>query len=186
MKKAIKTFWKDERGNARLILGIIVIAIVVVVACVFGAIYLWGKPSYEAVTKFTYSTDGGLSYREGIQEVEVGDTYYMCIEMQVISSKDMNNEEITAKVIIPKTKVVDCYLDDYPGTKITGQEDVINNIITYEFKVPSSTAPGKFRVIFECKASQEGRHTMEVIYDDNLSSSWDKTETIKYIPKAGE
>lgn len=182
----LKKVWKDERGNTGLIIGIIIIAIVVIAGLIFGGIYLFSKPSYEAVTKFTYSTDGGMSYREGIQEVEVGDTYYMCIEMQVVASKDKNAEEIVAKVIIPKTEIVDCYLDDYPGTKITGQEDAINSIITYEFKVPSSTAPGKFRVIFECKAAQEGRHTMEVIYDDNLSQVWDKTETIKYIAKSGE
>ena len=182
----LKKVWKDERGDTKgLIIGIIIITIVVIVGLSSG-VYLFSKPSYEAVTKFTYSTDGGMSYREGIQEVEVGDTYYMCIEMQVVASKDNNAEEIVAKVIIPKTEIVDCYLDDYPGTKITGQEDAINSIITYEFKVPSSTAPGKFRVIFECKAAQEGRHTMEVIYDDNLSQVWDKTETIKYIAKSGE
>lgn len=174
------------KGKLSIILSSVVVGIVIVLGAVFGGLYLWGKPTYEAVTKISYSTDGGYSYREGLQEITVGETYYMCIEMQVVASKDRNAEEIAAKVIIPQTQIVDCYLDDYPGTKITGVEDSINNIITYEFKVPSSTAPGKFRVIFECIASQEGRHTIEVVYDDNLSSAWDKTETIKYVSASEE
>jgi hypothetical protein len=157
------------------------LVIVVVVVCVFGGTWLFSKPSYETVTKFTYSVDGGTSYREGLQEINVGATYYLCVEMQVVASKDRNAEEIVAQVIIPKTKIVDCYLDDYPGTKITGAEDSINGIITYEFKLPSSTEPSKFRVIFECIASQEGRYTIEVKYDDRISDAWDKTETIKYV-----
>jgi hypothetical protein len=162
-----------------VLLGTIVCAVVVV--CIFGGIWLFSKPSYETVTKFTYSVDGGTSYREGLQEINVGETYYLCIEMQVVASKDRNAEEIVAQVIIPKTKIVDCYLDDYPGTKITGAEDSINGIITYEFNLPSSTEPSKFRVIFECVASQEGRYTIEVKYDDRISDAWDKTETIKYV-----
>lgn len=168
------------------IIGSVIVGIIIILGAVFGGLYLWQKPSYEAVTKVSYSTDGGYTYREGVQEIGVGATYYMCIEMQVVASKDRNAEEIVAKVVIPQTQIVDCYLDDYPGTKITGVEDSINNIITYEFKVPSSTAPSKFRVIYECIASQEGRHTIEVIYDDNLSPSWDKTETIKYIAPSVE
>lgn len=168
-------------GKIKIIIGSIIIGIVIIVGAIFAGLYFGTKPKYEAVTRILYSTDGGYNYREGVQEIEVGDAYYMCIEMQVVASKDRNAEEIVAKVIIPQTQIVDCYLDDYPGTKITGVEDSLNSIITYEFKIPSSTAPSKFRVIFECVASQKGKHTIEIIYDDKLSTAWDKTETIKYI-----
>ena len=183
MVNFIKKVIKDKRGEGEgwLVLACIIVAIILIGVATWGGCYLFGSPSYETVTRFTYSIDGGQTYKEGLQEIAVGDSYYMCIEMQVIASKDKNNKDTVAKVVIPKTEIVDCYLDDYPGTKIQGKEDTINGVTTYEFKVPSSTAPLKYRVIFECTASQQGRQTMEVIYDDNVSPTWDKTETIKYI-----
>lgn len=169
-----------------MIAGIILGVALVAVGAVFLGMWLFTAPSYETVTKIAYSTDGGNSYREGTQEISVGATYYMSIEMQAVASKDRNAEDVTVQVKIPQTKIVDCYLDDYPGTKITGQEDALNGIITYEFKVPSSTVPSKFRVIFECIASQAGKHTIEIVYDDKVDPAWDRTETIKYISTAQE
>lgn len=137
---------------------------------------------YQASTRFLYSTDGGSSWSETIQEIPVNTTYYLAVEMQVSQSEETKKENtVTATITIPSTNVLDCYLDDHPGVSITGNVDAVNNSVSYDFNVVASTSPVKFRVVFECKPLSEGRTKVEVVYDDNVSSNWDATGTIKYV-----
>lgn len=137
---------------------------------------------YQANTRFLYSVNGGTNWSETIQEVEVNMTYYLAIEMQVVQSKETNEEKIVkADITIPNTRVLDCYLDDHPGVSITGVPDPINNSITYQFNIVAGVSPAKFRVLFECTPLAEGKASIYVVYDDNVSPSWDATGTIKYV-----
>ncbi len=144
----------------------------------------FGKSSitYQATTRFLYSQDGGQSWSETIQEVPVNQTYYLAIEMQVAQSEESKDEKtIVCTVTIPYTTVVDCYLDDHPGVSITGKIDSENNSESFDFNLVAGTSPVKFRAVFECKPIEEGRATVSVVYDDNVSENWDASGTIKYV-----
>lgn len=137
---------------------------------------------YQASTRFLYSADGGTSWSETIQEVPVNATYYLAVEMQVSQSEDTKEEKtVVATITIPSTTVLDCYLDDHPGVSITGKVDALTNSVSYDFNIIADTSPSKFRVVFECKPLAEGRTKVEVVYDDNVSESWDASGTIKYV-----
>ena len=138
--------------------------------------------TYQATTRFLYSTDGGTSWLETIQEIPVNTTYYLAVEMQVAQSEETKEEKtIVSTITIPSTTVLDCYLDDHPGVSITGNIDSVNNSVSYDFNVVAAVSPSKFRVVFECEPLSEGRAKVEVVYDDNVSSNWDSTGTIKYV-----
>lgn len=137
---------------------------------------------FQASTRFMYSTDGGTSWSETLQEVPVGESYYLAIEMQVSQDEESKDENvIVATITIPNTDVLDCYLDDHPGTSITGQVDSATNTVSYDFNLVASTTPEKFRVVFECQPIDTGRARVEVVYDDNVSENWDATGTIRYV-----
>ena len=137
---------------------------------------------YEATTRFLYSVDGGASWSETIQEIPINTTYYLAVEMQISQSEETKDEKtIVATITIPSTTVLDCYLDDHPGVSITGEVDSVNNSVSYDFNVVAAVSPSKFRVVFECEPLSEGRAKIEVVYDDNVSESWDATGTIKYV-----
>lgn len=137
---------------------------------------------FQASTRFLYSTDGGQSWSETIQEVPVGETYWLAIEMQVSQDEESKDENVVvATITIPNTDVLDCYLDDHPGTSITGNVDSANNSVSYDFNIVTSTTPEKFRVVFECQPIDTGRARVEVVYDDNVSENWDATGTIRYV-----
>ena len=138
--------------------------------------------TYQASTRFLYSTDGGTSWSETIQEIPVNTTYYLAVEMQVSQSENTKEEQtVVATITIPSTTVLDCYLDDHPGVSITGKTDAVTNDVSYDFNVVAGTSPIKFRVVFECKPLTEGRAKVEVVYDDLVSPNWDSTGTIKYV-----
>lgn len=138
--------------------------------------------TYQASTRFLYSTDGGSSWSETVQEIPVNTTYYLAVEMQVSQSENTKEEKtIVTTITIPSTTVLDCYLDDHPGVSITGKTDAVTNSVSYDFNVVAGTSPIKFRVVFECKPLSEGRTKVEVVYDDNVSPNWDATGTIKYV-----
>lgn len=141
---------------------------------------------YQATTRFLYSQDGGITWSETIQEIPVDTTYYLAVEMQVSQSEETKDEKtVVATITIPNTTVQDCYLDDHPGVSITGKVDAVTNSVSYDFNIVAATSPSKFRVVFECIPLGEGRSKVEVVYDDNVSDSWDTTGTIKYV-KASE
>jgi hypothetical protein len=149
---------------------------------------IFGKSdiTYQATTRFLYSQDGGKSWSETIQEVPVNQTYYLAVEMQVAQSEETKEEKtIVCTVTIPYTTVVDCFLDDHPGVSITGKVDAENKSESFEFTLVSGTTPVKFRAVFECKPVEEGRATVTVVYDDNVSESWDASGTIKYVLEDG-
>lgn len=140
------------------------------------------KITYQASTRFLYSTDGGASWSETIQEIPINTTYYLAVEMQVSQSEETKEEKtVVSTITIPSTNVLDCYLDDHPGVSITGKEDAETNSISYNFNIVAGTSPSKFRVVFECKPISEGRTEVQVVYDDNVSDSWDASGTIKYV-----
>ena len=152
----------------------------------FGRIFtnIFGKSDivYQASTRFLYSQDGGKSWSETIQEVPINSTYYLQVEMQVSQSEETKKEKtVVATITIPSTNVLDCYLDDHPGVSITGNVDAATNSVSYDFKLVAGTSPNKFRVVFECKPLSEGRAEVQVVYDDNVSESWDASGTIKYV-----
>jgi uncharacterized lipoprotein YehR (DUF1307 family) len=137
---------------------------------------------FQASTRFLYSVDGGVSWSETIQEIPVGTTYFLAIEMQVSQDEETKKEQtVVATITIPNTNVLDCYLDDHPGKSITGEEDPVNNCIRYSFNLVPSTTPEKFRVVFECQPIDTGRSKVEVEYDDQVSENWDKTGVVKYV-----
>ena len=141
------------------------------------------KITYQATTRFLYSMDGGISWSETVQEIPVNVTYYLAVEMQVAQSENTKDEKtVVATITIPSTTVLDCYLDDHPGVSITGKVDAVTNSVSYDFNVVAGTSPSKFRVVFECMPLNEGRTKVEVVYDYQVSPSWDATGTIKYVP----
>ena len=151
-------------------------------ACLVTATSCSENVVYQANTRFLYSTNAGTNWSETIQEVAVNSTYYLAIEMQVVQSKETKDEKtVKAEITIPDTNVLDCYLDDHPGVTITGIPDPIKNNITYQFDVVAGISPAKFRVVFECTPLSEGKASIYVVYDDNVSPSWDATGTIKYV-----
>ena len=138
--------------------------------------------TYQATTRFLYSQDGGKSWSETIQEIPVNQTYYLAVEMQVAQSEETKEEKtIVCTITIPYTTVVDCYLDDHPGVSITGRIDAENSSESFDFNLVAGTSPVKFRAVFECKPIEEGRATVSVVYDDNVSENWDASGTIKYV-----
>lgn len=137
---------------------------------------------FQPQTRFLYSLDGGNNWSETIQEVPVGSTYYLAIEMQISQSEQTNEEQVIVSTVrIPSTNVVDCYLDDHPGVSITGNKDSVTGVVSYNFNIVAGVKPDKFRVVFECVPMEKGRAQVEVVYDDKVSESWDKTGTIKYV-----
>ncbi len=137
---------------------------------------------FEPQTRFLYSMDGGTTWSETIQEVPIKSTYYLAIEMQISQSEQTNDEQvIVATITIPSTNVVDCYLDDHPGVSITGNTDSVTGAVSYNFNIVAGVEPKKFRVVFECIPMEKGRANVQVVYDDKVSESWDKTGTIKYV-----
>ena len=149
--------------------------------------FVGSKLVFQANTRFLYSLDGGTSWSETIQEIPVGSTYYMAIEMQVSQDEETKKEQtVVATVSIPNTTVLDCYLDDHPGKTITGEDDAVNNCIRYKFNIVSSTTPEKFRVVFECQPIDTGRSRVEVEYDDQVSENWDATGVIRYVKPKDE
>lgn len=137
---------------------------------------------YQASTKFLYSVDGGKTWSQTIQEIPVDTTYYLSIEMQAAQSEQTPEEkEIVATITIPSTDIVDCYMDDHPGASITGTKDSLTGSVSYNFNIVAGVNPEKFRVVFECKPLVEGRATVDVVYDDTISESWDASGTIKYV-----
>lgn len=138
---------------------------------------------YQGHTRFLYSLDGQQNtWSETVQEIAVGTTYYLAIEMRVTQSKETKDEKIVkVDITIPNTNVLDCYLDDHPGVTITGMPDLLHNSITYTFNLVAAVSSEKFRVVFECTPLAAGRANVLVVYDDHVSESWDVTGTIKYV-----
>lgn len=138
--------------------------------------------NYTPATRFLYSKDGGSSWSETIQEVPVRQTYYLAIEMAVSRSTGLLvSKEVVVEIKIPGTDILDCYLDDHPGTTITGETDPLDNSVTYTFTLLANTNPDTYRVIFECMPLDVGRTTIQVTYDDKIPEEYDETSTIKYI-----
>lgn len=184
MKKFMKT---------TALLATIVMCTILLTGCdnavtrTFANIFGGSKIVYQASTRFLYSQDGGKTWSETIQEVPVNETYYLLVEMQVSQSEETKEEKaVVAQVTIPSTNVLDCYLDDHPGISITGHEDSVSKSVTYEFNIVAGTSPSKFKVIFECMPLNEGRATVEVVYDDNVSPNWDASGTMKYVAAESE
>ena len=164
------------------ILACIIAGAVAAVLIVLTCLHFLAPANYpEAVTKFSYSTDGGVSYREGIQELNINQKYYLAVEMQVIASKDEAKQDISVNIVIPNSDKVSYVLSDYAGPKVEGVVDADRNAVVYQFKVVPATAPSKFRVIFECMPVASGDYSIQVEYDDNVASSWDKNETITFV-----
>ena len=179
------------------VLALVVVASVGLMACGFfedtslgrgiSSVFSSSDITYQASTRFLYSTDGGATWSETIQEIPVNTTYWLAVEMQISQSEETNDEKtVVSTITIPSTSVLDCYLDDHPGVSITGKTDAVTNSVSYDFNVVAGVSPTKFRVVFECKPLEEGRAKVEVVYDDTVSENWDASGTIKYVKAAEE
>ena len=114
-----------------LVIAIVVIIVAIVVigitgvfdgtpfGRVFNNIFSKSEITYQATTRFLYSTDGGNQWSETIQEIPVDTTYYLAVEMQVSQSEETKDEKtIRSTITIPNTTVQDCYLDDHPNNNL--------------------------------------------------------------------
>ena len=178
----INKIWKNHKGDGEIIIGIIIIlAVLLVAGAIWAGIHFGTKPKYEATTKFAYSVDDGMTYREGIQVINVGQRYYLSVDMKVAVSKNPRKEKVSATLTLPNVSIVDATLfDSNGGKKITGDPDPISNTRKYEFKIVPSTDPQKFYAVFEFVPNSAGIYTFSLTYDDKLDPAYDMTETIRF------
>lgn len=164
----------------KLLIPLFILGIGLIVGAIYGLIFLFVPPKYEAKTNFAYSVNDGETYHEGLQVINVGTRYYLSIEIQVARSKDspIYNNNVDVTITMPNVTIVDDYLFDNPGARLPREET--NDSIIYGFKVAPSTNPQKFRVIIEFIPNQEGVFTIELTYGKQLDSVYNKTETVRF------
>jgi len=164
----------------KLIVPLFILGVGVLAALIYGIVFLFVPPKYEAKTSFAYSVNDGETYQEGLQAIDVGVRYYLSIEVEVARSKDspIYSENIDVTLKMPNVTIVDDYLFDNPGKRLPREES--GDSIIYNFKVVASKNPQKFRVIIEFIPNQEGVFTIELEYGKQLDEPYDKTETIRF------
>lgn len=152
---------------------VLVSAMPLLVAC--------GSKEYTATTRFLYSTDGGKNWSEKIQEVPVGETYWVKVEGIVQRNIGILVEkEIEVYISIPNTDIGDFYLDDR-NRPIDRTEDAATGETMYTFKTLAGTDPQPYYAIFECTPLKEGRIVITVSYDDRVSELYTTYGAIKYV-----
>ena len=138
---------------------------------------------FTAKTQFLYSTDGGQNWSEKIQEVYVGETYWVRIQGEVARSIGIFVEkEVEVYITIPNTDVGEYFLDDR-STPIETQTDATTGETRYIFKTLAGTDPEPYSAIFECVPTKEGRIEITVSYDDRVSDLYTTIGAIKYVKK---
>ena len=162
-----------------------IIALLLVV--VFASLSLVGcgkqLKEFTAVTQFLYSTDGGQNWSQKIQEVPVGETYWVKIQGEVARSIGVFVEkEVEVYITIPNTDVGEYFLDDR-STPIETQTDATTGETRYTFKTLAGTDPEPYYAIFECVPTKEGRIEITVSYDDRISDLYTTIGAIKYVKK---
>jgi hypothetical protein len=133
---------------------------------------------YTALSEFYYSEDAGSTYGNRKKEFLVGETVYMQLITRVDSTTS-RAETIIVTLIIPRINALDATYFD--GQKITPIEDDINNITTYNFTILASNNSLDWNFIFQFVPNSPGTVTIDLLFDDNVPSLFDKQNTIDFI-----
>jgi hypothetical protein len=165
-----------------------IVAFLLIVVLASTALVSCGKQMKEftAVTQFLYSTDGGENWSQKIQEVTVGETYWVKIQGEVARSIGVLVEkEVEVYITIPSTDIGEYFLDDR-STSIEQQTDAATGETRYTFKTLAGTDPLPYYAIFECTPTKEGRIEITVSYDDRVSDLYTTIGAIKYVSKESD
>lgn len=134
--------------------------------------------TYSAASEFYWSDDAGASYGNRTKEYEVGENVYMQLIVRVESSQKAQ-EEVTVTLTIPYVKdVVSKYMD---GQVITPEVDELNQITTYNFTVIACKDAKETNFVFRFVPTKATDITLTLIFDDKISPSYDKQNTITFV-----
>ena len=139
-----------------------------------------GQNVFSAESGFFYSSDKGHTYGNSTKEYEVGESVYMKVQYKV-TSNDSKDKPTQVKVTlsIPKVKHVDAkYMD---GQIITPKYDATKNVTTYTFTALASKEAKVEEAVFEFIPNDTGSITMQLVYDDNVESNYDRQSTLKFV-----
>ena len=137
-----------------------------------------GDIIYTADSDFYYSADKGATYGNRTKEYSVGETIYMQVMVNVISSSE-KIETVKVKLTIPNVTSVSAKY--YDGQIITPNYDTLNNVTIYEFTVPVSSASQPQSFFFQFIPNEEAEVKMTLEFDDKIDSMFDKQNTIKFV-----
>lgn len=156
------------------------------VLCLVGceSVFSDGSSSnYTATSQFFWSSDAGATYGNGTKEYAVGENVYMKLILKVDSEKD-KQEEIKVTLTIPYVQdVVSKYMD---GTPITPEIDEINQTATYNFNIIASKNANETELVFKFVPVKAADATITLTFDDKVSSTYDKQNTITFVEPSGE
>lgn len=139
------------------------------------------KATYTVSSDFFWSSDAGATYKNGNKEYEVGENVYMQLKVLVVSDKK-KQQEIGVTLVIPYVQdVVSKY---YDGQIITPEVDELNHTTTYHFTVIASKNATESKFIFKFIPIQATDITISLTFDDNVSSIYDKQNTITFVEKS--
>ena len=139
-----------------------------------------GKNVFSAETGFYYSSDQGHTYGDSTKEYEVGESVYMKVQYKVTSNDNKDKPtQVKVTLSIPKVKHVDAkYMD---GQIITPKYDAAKNVTTYTFTALASKESKVEEAVFEFIPNDVGSITMQLVYDDNVESNYDRQSTLKFV-----
>ena len=138
------------------------------------------EPEYTAECDFSYSSDKGHVYGNGLKEYTVGETIYMKVRYRV-ESNEKKKSQVKVKLTIPNVKNADAkYMD---GQVITPSYDSTKNITTYEFTANASRNAAVSECVFQFVPNTTGSITMKLVFDDKVDPSYDKQNTLNFVNK---
>lgn len=156
-------------------LGALLIIVIVIMSTLSGC---KKEPEYTAECDFSYSSDKGHVYGNGLKEYAVGDTIYMKVRYRV-ESNQKKKSQVKVKLTIPNVKNADAkYMD---GQVITPSYDSAKNITTYEFTANASKDAPVSECVFQFVPNTAGSITMKLVFDDKVDSSYDKQNTLNFV-----
>ena len=141
------------------------------------------KATYTVSSDFFWSSDAGATYKNGTKEYEVGENVYMQLIVLVTSDKK-KQQEIGVTLVIPYVQdVVSKY---YDGQIITPEVDELNHTTTYHFTVIASENATESKFIFKFIPIKATDITISLTFDNNVSSIYDKQNTITFVNRSDD
>lgn len=154
------------------------IALVLVAILVMTSLTACGETTYSATSGFYYSSDKGHTYGDGTKEYGIGETVYMKVKYKV-TSNDEDVSQVKVVLTIPNIENVNAkYMD---GQIITPNFDAVNNVTTYEFTANACEEAAEQECVIQFIPNAVGSVTMTLVFDDNVSSSYDKMSTLEFV-----